>query len=150
MDGPGDSPGPSILAMRKEVPMKREILASLIESELDLYAKTIGVELPDGMPICEKVDRVEEARNRTAVVSVLGFDVSVPIKSLHDKRVADKVKNLSILSDDAMETLFVDIVGDDQWDAIVEHCTDDDGVVDVDALGLFIAKVLVDPELKNF
>lgn len=130
--------------------MKSEILSNLTEVELDAYAGAMGLRLPENMPRCEKVEAIVEARNRSASITVLGFTVTVPVKRLHDKRVADKASVLYMMSDAEMEKLFVDIVGQEQMDAIVEHCTDEDGTVDSDALGVFIALVLTSEELKNF
>lgn len=129
--------------------MKREILLSLSAGELDEYARALGFDATGAKSAKAKVELIESRRERVAEVEVLGIAVRIPVKRLHDKRITDRL-NGGAASDEEFEGLMRDLLGDDQMDAIVEHVTDEDGTVDIDALGLILAKAVRSDELKNF
>lgn len=129
--------------------MRREVLMEMSKSELDEYAKVIGVDVTGKKTVTQKVASIESARERVADIDVLGMSVAIPIKRMHDKRVSDLVAKKLMSDDDATELMSL-LLGDDQMDSLVARATDDDGTVDVDAMGLAIARILGAEELKNF
>ena len=129
--------------------MRREVLMEMSKSELDEYAKVIGVDVTGKKTVTQKVASIESARERVADIDVLGMSVAIPIKRMHDKRVSDLVAKKLMSDDDATELMSL-LLGDDQMDSLIARATDDDGTVDVDAMGLAIARILGAEELKNF
>lgn len=129
--------------------MRREILLSLDDPEVDEYARALGVDTTGLKTVKAKVDLIDEARARSADVDALGMTVSIPIKRLHDLNVIDKL-NGKALSDEDYKALCVDVLGEDQTRAIYDHCTDDDGTVDVEGVGLVLRKVFYSDAAKNF
>ena len=82
---------------------------------------------------------------------MLGMTLTVPVKRLHDKRVSDLMRNGHFPNEEDATKAMVLLLGEDQYMALVEHCTDDDGTVDVEAIGSVFFKLFYDdPELKNF
>lgn len=129
--------------------MRREILYSMGEDELDEYASTLGIDTRKAKGAKAKADLIEGKRERVAEVEAMGITVSIPIKRMHDKRITDKL-NGKRLTDAQFDKLMMDLLGKEQYAAICEHVTDDDGTVDVDALGYILSKVVHSDELKNF
>lgn len=129
--------------------MKTEYMLQMSPKEVDDYAKLIGVDVTDLKTKKAKVERIQSARQRTADISVLGMEIHVPIRIFHDKRLSDRLRGQT-LDDEGYEQLVADIIGREQSDALVERCTDDDGLVDVDALGVAMTRILYSTELKNF
>lgn len=129
--------------------MKREVLLGMSKSELDDYAKMLGIDVTGKKTVEKKVAAIEERRERTADIDVLGLTVTVPIKRMHDKRVTDLASKRSMTDEDATELLAL-ILGEEQLSKVVDRATDEDGTVDVDAMGLAMARILCSEELKNF
>lgn len=129
--------------------MKRETLERMSEPEIDEYAKVLGIELAPCKTLEEKIDMIERRRERGVIVTVLGIDLDIPIKRVHDKRVADIISNPRATDEDTYEAMAL-ILGDAQMRKLVEACTDEDGVVDSHALGLAFVKILTSDQLKNF
>lgn len=129
--------------------MKKELLLKLEPEELDEYAKTLGIDTAKAKGGKAKVELIERRRERVAEISALGITVTVPVRRMHDKRITDRL-NGRRLSDSQLEKLMRDLLGDEQMDAVIEHVTEEDGTVDVDALGLIIAKIVRSDDLKNF
>lgn len=130
--------------------MRPEYLKQMSREELDQYAAIANYDLGKARSVDAKVSAIQEAREHVATVRVLGgLEVSIPIRRMHDKRLSDLLGKRGKLSDEDIETLFVGLVGDDQAKAIEERCTDDDGIVDVDAYSLAIAQVLRAQSAKN-
>ncbi len=129
--------------------MKKELLLKLEPEELDEYAKTLGIDAAKAKGAKAKVELIERRRERVAEISALGITVTVPVRRMHDKRITDRL-NGRRLSDSQLEKLMRDLLGDEQMDAVIEHVTEEDGTVDVDALGLIIAKIVRSDDLKNF
>lgn len=119
-------------------------------SDIDAYGKACGIDVTGLADKEDKVDYIERRRGRTAEVSVLGMTLTVPVKRLHDKRVSDLLRNGRVPSEEAATQAMVLLLGEDQYMALVEHCTDEDGTVDVEAIGSVYGKLFFDPELKNF
>ena len=129
--------------------MRREVLMEMSKSELDEYAKVIGIDVSGKRTVAQKADAIEKRRERTADVEALGLTLAVPLKRLRDKRVADLASKRPMTDADASELLGL-LLGNEQMEALAERATDEDGPVDVDALGLAMARILASEELKNF
>lgn len=124
-------------------------MMEMSEAELDEYARVLGVKLGKLRGQAAKVDAICKRRERVARIDVLGITVEVPVRALHDKRVTDRLDGRP-KSDAELESILRDIVGEGQMAAIEERCTDDDGLVDVEAYGLALTKIVTSKELKNF
>ena len=124
-------------------------MMEMSKSELDEYANVIGIDVTGKKTVAQKVASIESARERVADIDVLGMSVAIPIKRMHDKRVSDLVGKKLMSDDDATELMRL-MLGDDQMDSLVARATDDDGTVDIDAMGLAIARITSAEELKNF
>lgn len=129
--------------------MRREVLLGMSKSELDDYAKMLGIDVTGKKTVGKKVAAIEERRERTAEIDVLGLTLIVPVKRMRDKRVTDLLSKRSMTDEEATD-LFALIIGEDQMAKVVERATDEDGAVDVDAMGLAMARILCSEELKNF
>lgn len=129
--------------------MKHEVLMSMSKTELDDYARVLGIDASGKKTVAAKAELIEKRRERTAEVDALGLTLVIPIKRMRDKRVTDLAGKRPMSDEDATELLTL-ILGDEQMQKLVERATDEDGVVDVDAMGLAMARVLASDELKNF
>lgn len=129
--------------------MKRETLERMDERELDEYGKLLGVELAPCETLEEKLEMIERKRERAATVSALGIKFKIPMKRVHDKRISDIISSKNP-SDEDMYTALELMLGGSQTKKLIDACTDDDGTVDSDALGLAFVKILTSDELKNF
>ena len=129
--------------------MRRDVMMEMSLEELDQYARVLGIDATGRASKAAKVDLIEERRGRVAEVDALGMTISVPVRRLHDKRVSDRLAS-GPLTDEGTDELFRDLVGEEQHAAVLERCTDEDGVVDVEAYGVAVARVLTSPALKNF
>lgn len=129
--------------------MKREVLMSMSKTELDEYARVLGIDASGKKTVAAKVELIEKRRGRTAEIDALGLTLTIPVKRMHDKRVTD-LEGKRPMSDEDATRLLALILGDEQMEKLVERATDEDGVVDVDALGLAMARVLASSDLKNF
>lgn len=128
--------------------MKREALESMSAAELDAYAKLLGVSVRGAKGAEQKRRVIESRRGRSARMAVLGVDIEVPIRRAHDKRVSDLLSGGR--TDEDMVEAFRLLVGDEQFAAVEEACTEDDGLVDVEAFAFAVASVLGNGDLKNF
>lgn len=117
--------------------------------QLDMYGKACGIDVTGRRTKAQKVALIEERRQRVADVDVLGMTLAVPVRAMRDKRVTDLLDRGG-LSEAEADLLMTMLLGEDQYAALVERCTDEDGVVDVAAVGLAFATVITSPELKNY
>lgn len=128
--------------------MRKEILLSMSTEELDRYASVIGVNTSDMPETAEKVSAIMSKRERTHEVMLLGAVFSIPARNIRDKRFSDALSEG--FTDASMEAAARIALGDAQWKKLIERATDDDGVIDVDAVGMAVVQILTDPELKNY
>lgn len=127
--------------------MRAENMALMDADELDDYARILGFSAKAARTPEEKAALIERKRGRTAVVEALGIEFEIQVKRARDKRVADAVA----AGDDESCVLALSILlGDEQYAELLDACTDEDGTVDVDALGLAYARIVTSEELKNF
>lgn len=129
--------------------MKHEAMMDMSKTDLDEYGKALGIDVTGKKTVAAKVEAIEEQRGRTAEIDILGITVTIPIKRFHDKRVSD-IYAKSPMTDDDANALFVMILGEKQAAKVAEQATDEDGTVDVDAMGYALAKLLTSEQLKNF
>lgn len=130
--------------------MKHEYLMEMSESELKDYARACKIDISGAKGHAAKVKLIEEARERTSEINVIGMTIVIPVKNLHDKRVSDALSKVDLADNASVEEAMRMIVGDEQFESIVERCTEDDGYVDLDALGTVFGTVLTSSQLKNF
>lgn len=129
--------------------MKREVLMEMSKSELDEYGKVLGVDVSGKRTVAQKADAIEKRRERVAEVEALGLTLSIPVKRMRDKRVTDLASKRPMTDADASELLGL-LLGGEQMEALADRATDGDGTVDIDAMGLAMARILASDELKNF
>lgn len=129
--------------------MKHEALMNMSKTDLDNYAKMIGLDVSNKKTIPKKVEAIESRRQRVGEIDVLGVHLVIPIKRLQDKRVTDLVGKQSQTDEEASELMML-VLGEEQYQSIIAAATDDDGTVDVIAMGLALATILNSPELKNY
>lgn len=129
--------------------MKREVLMEMSKSELDEYGKVLGVDVSGKRTVAHKADAIEKRRERVAEVEALGLTLSIPVKRMRDKRVTDLASKRPMTDADASELLGL-LLGGEQMEALADRATDGDGTVDIDAMGLAMARILASDELKNF
>ena len=128
--------------------MRHEVLMEMSLDDLDRYAKACGIDVTGEKTRERKVEVIEGRRGRTVDVNVLGLIVTVPKRRLHDQRVADLMRGT--LTDEDAATVMTLLLGEEQYDAVIDRCTDEDGTVDVEAIGMAFVSLVGDPELKNY
>lgn len=131
-----------------EVLMRRDVLMAMSADELDEYASIIGANVSGMESIGEKVSAIESKRERVHELTLLGALFVIPARSIRDKRFQDEVSSLGRGGDAEAAARLA--LGEEQWEKLVSHVTEDDGVVDIDALGMAVARILSSPELKNY
>lgn len=129
--------------------MRKETLLSLSGAEIDRYAEVLGIDTTKLKAKAAKVERIEKARQRTADIEAMGLTLTVPIKKMHDKRITDRM-SVGRLSDSQLDALMTDLLGEEQVAKVYEHCTDEDGTIDVEAVALVYTTIISSDELKNF
>ncbi len=129
--------------------MNKEHMARMGADELDRYARSMGFSAKAGKTAEEKARIIERKRGRAAKISVIGVEVEVPVKRLHDKRVTDLLAKREKTDEETAEMIRL-IVGDEAWDELVKAATEEDDTVDNDALGFAIASIITSRELKNY
>lgn len=117
--------------------------------EIDVYASLVGANTSGMESLAEKIAAIESTRERTHEIVLLGALFSISTRNIRDKRFQDAIGS-SARSDEQAELAARLALGDEQWERLVERATDDDGVIDIDALGLAVARILNNPELKNY
>jgi hypothetical protein len=68
---------------------------------------------------------------------------------MHDKRVTDLLSRGDLTEAEA-DWLMTALLGEEQYQSLVERCTDDDGVVDIAAVGTAFATIIGSGDLKNY
>ena len=129
--------------------MNPEYMERMGASELDEYAKSCGINITRLKDKQLKINAINERRERIATVRALGIDFEIPIKRVHDKRLSDLLNNPNA-SDEDMTHAMVLLLGQEQFDELVSACTEDDGTVDVNAMGVAYVRIISSDNLKNF
>lgn len=118
-------------------------------TELDQYADRCGIDVNGMATKEEKVAVIEERRGRVAEVEALGTMLVVPVRKMHDKRVRDLFERGS-LSDAEAEWMLAQVLGEEQYAKVIELCTDEDDVVDYEAVSHVFRVIINCEDLKNF
>lgn len=129
--------------------MNRECMERMSAGELDEYAKSCGIEVSHARDKKDKLRIISERRERVAAVRALGIDFEIPVKRVHDKRLTDLLGKQDMTDEDMTEAMVM-MLGREQFDELVSACTDDDGTVDVNAMGVAYVRIVTSSELKNF
>lgn len=129
--------------------MNAENMRNMTDDELEGYAKALGFTLKAVKGHDAKVEFIQKRREKAAELSVLGVNLSIPIKAAHDKRVRDLLTKDERTDEDVVE-LFRLMLGDEQLQALFDAATDEDGTVDEPALSFAFNSILGSKELKNF
>lgn len=129
--------------------MNKEFMARMSASELDEYAKALGIPKLGYKTAEDKITALEKRREKKAVVRVAGLELEIPIKVFHSKEVTAILSKPNSTDADCEKALLM-LVGDEQMAEIEKACTDDDGTYDVNALAYIFTKIITSPKLKNF
>lgn len=128
--------------------MKRENIERMSDEELEQYARLLGVILDAAHSRDEKISLVERKREKRVTVTALGIDFDITIRRVRDKRVSDLLARGNRTDEETDEAIRL-LLGDGQYQTLLDAVTDDDGVVDVDAMGLAFVRIITADELKN-
>lgn len=128
--------------------MKRENIERMSDEELEQYARLLGVILDAAHSRDEKISLVERKREKRVTVTALGIDFDITIRRVRDKRVSDLLARGNRTDEETDEAISL-LLGDGQYQTLLDAVTDDDGVVDVDAMGLAFVRIITADELKN-
>ena len=129
--------------------MNAKYLERMSAKELDEYAQALGIMSKAAKSKQDKISLIEHRREKIATVRALGIDFEIPIKRAHDKRVSellDKDGRTDAETEEAMRLL----LGDEQMDELANACTEEDGTIDVSAMGVAYVRILTSEQLKNF
>lgn len=117
------------------------------DRELKAYAANLGISGKALDAADDKVEFVSSRWEKKARVTVAGETFEVPAKVVKSKEFID----LLGAGDDAKtEQAMRMLVGEDGMSRIAAMATDDDGTVDVAAVGTICGLILNDRKLKNF
>lgn len=130
--------------------MRHDVMMEMSLEQLDQYGTACGIDVSGRRTKAQKVALIEERRARVADIDALGMTLHVPVRAMKDKRVTDLLDRDGGLSEAEADWLMGALLGKEQYDALIERCTDDDGVVDVSAVGLAFATIVRSDELKNY
>lgn len=129
--------------------MNIDHLKRMSAQELNEYAELLGFSVTSIKGVNAKIEEIQKRRNRHATITVLGVDLDIPLRALRDKRFND-ILNTSYDNNEEVEKAMVMLLGEEQYGELVAAVTEDDGVVDIDALSFAIGKIVTNPQLKNF
>lgn len=128
--------------------MKKEYLLKMSDADLDGYMKFLGINSKSAKSQEAKIELIERRRAKVETIEVLGIPIEVSVKKLHDRRILDAYN--AAKTDADMEGVVRQIIGDEQMEVLAEAATDEDGTVDVDALGYAVATIITNKKLKNY
>lgn len=129
--------------------MRHEVMMEMSLEQLDQYARACGIDATGKRTKAQKVALIEERRGRVADVDAIGMTLHVPVRAMKDKRVSDLLDRGDLTEAEA-DWLMRALLGEEQYDSVIERCTDEDGVVDVSAVGLVFATLVRSEDLKNY
>lgn len=128
--------------------MKKENLERMSEAEIIQYAEALGIPKKAIKAANNKAEFVWNRWNQEVTVSAVGLDLKIPAKLLRDKDLINALANPN-LTDDQADKIIMRLLGETQYNALIDACTDDEGVVDVVAMGVAFGRILSSHELKN-
>lgn len=127
--------------------MNQKYLEMMDPKELEAYAQVLGFSTKAGKEAVDKRGIIRNRRERVASITVLGIDLEVQVKRLHDKRVVELINSRD---DEDLERGMRLLLGDEQYAAVAEACVEDDGTVDVDAMAYAVIAITGNRDVKNF
>lgn len=128
--------------------MKKENLERMSDDEIIQYAKALGIPNKAIKSAKNKADFVWKRWNQEVTISTVGLEFSIPAKLLRDKDLINTLANPN-LTDDQADKVILRLLGETQYNALIDACTDEEGVTDVVAMGIAFGKILSSPKLKN-
>lgn len=128
--------------------MRKEILEQMSDAELVDYARTLGIKAGDVHKAKDKVSLIFNRWEREEEITVYGETFKVKAKTLKDKKFVDLVAAPNATDEQMAEALLI-LLGEEQVKKLYELCTDEDGTVDINAVGIAFAQIVSSPQLKN-
>ena len=128
--------------------MKKENLERMSDDEIIQYAKALGIPNKAIRSAKNKADFVWKRWNQEVTISTVGLEFSIPAKLLRDKDLIEALANPK-LTDDQADKVILRLLGETQYSALVDACTDEEGITDVVAMGVAFGRILSSPKLKN-
>lgn len=126
--------------------MKKEILETMSEAELRAYASNLGIPAKALNAATDKAKFVESRWEKVVTVKVAGESFTIPTKVVKSKGFIDLMaKGEDVATEQALELL----IGADGMKKVTDMATDEDGTVDVIAMGTIYGLILNDRKLKN-
>lgn len=129
--------------------MDTSIFDNMSAKELDLYARAMELDCSKLKGVKAKREFIKQHLTKQADIKIFGNVYTVPVKRLHDKRVSDLLNGKNLTDDKLFEAMRL-VLGDEQFDDIYAHCTEDDGLVNMASLTYAYLSVFENEELKNF
>lgn len=129
--------------------MDTSIFDNMGAKELDLYARAMELDCSKLKGVKAKREFIKQHITKQADIKIFGNVYTVPVKRLHDKRVSDLLNGKNLTDDKLFEAMRL-VLGDEQFDDIYTHCTEDDGLVNMASLTYAYLSVFENEELKNF
>ncbi len=129
--------------------MNTETMQNMTVAELEAYANSLGFTLKACKDKADKIALIGRRRARAATVPVLGLDLSIEVRRFRSSKFADVINDRSRTSADLTEA-FRGLLGDEQYEALVAACTEEDGELDEDALAFAFGRILASDELKKY
>lgn len=129
--------------------MRTDVLNSLTDEELEAYARSMGLTLRAFAGKADKVDFIQRRRGRAVDLTVFGVGLSVEVRRFRSTNFSDVMENAKRTPEE-LYGAFRGLLGDEQFDALMGACTDEDGEVDGDAVAVAFTRLLTCEELKNY
>lgn len=129
--------------------MNTETMQNMTVAELEAYANSLGFTLKACKDKADKIALIGRRRARAATVPVLGLDLSIEVRRFRSSKFADVINDRSRTGADLTEA-FRGLLGDEQYEALVAACTEEDGELDEDALAFAFGRILASDELKKY
>ena len=129
--------------------MNAETMQNMTVAELEAFANSLGLTLRACKDKADKIELLERKRARAATVSALGLDLDIEVRRFRSSKFADVINNPQRTSAELFGA-FRGLLGDAQYDRLVEACTDESGELDEEALGFAFNRILSSDELKKY
>lgn len=132
--------------------MNLENLKRMSASELDEYAKFIGINVDNLKKASSKIEAIERKRNKIVVIKAAGLELEVEAKRIDDKRVTDVLSalNAGTATDEMCQDAMAVLLGEKQMEEVAEACVDADGMYDTTTLAYIFTKIITSNELKKY
>ncbi len=129
--------------------MRESTLRSLSAEQLEEYAQAMGFTLRACKDKEDKIALIRRRRARSVTIEVLGLALDVEVRRFRSSRFSDAIKDRERTTDQLLGA-FRDLLGDEQFDRLLDVCSDEDGETDDDALVCAFNAILRSDELKNY